>query len=333
MEARKVQVTGGSTYTISLPKTWAQEVNLQAGDTVFLEPLGDTLILHLQDKGRRNTRRKVLQVSKGERKEHILRELIGAYVTGYGLIELRFPPNEAAVARQVSREFTRMVIGAEIVEETGGRVLIQDLADPMELSPDKCLRRMYMTARSMVEDSIKALVAGDVAKASDVPPRDQDVDRLYWMVAKQYHLAVTDSSYLATYRLRGELHHFRIAAKALERIGDHGERIASALLEMEGDYLNPELLKDVERASRFALDMLDRAFKALMGGDLRSANGAVDAQETLRRMTEKLSKEVRGASGIQMLPLATVVDSISRIGGYASDIAEVAINHVIGREE
>jgi phosphate uptake regulator len=102
---------------------------------------------------------------------------------------------------------------------------------------------------------------------------------------------------------------------------------------MEGDGLDPELLKDVERASGFAIDMLDRAFKALMGGDLRAANGAVDAQETLRRMTEKLSKEVRGASGIQMLPLATVVDSISRIGGYASDIAEVAINHVIGREE
>jgi phosphate uptake regulator len=333
MEARKVQVTGGSTYTISLPKGWAHEVNLQAGDTVFLEPLGDTLILHLQDKGRRNRRRKVLQVSKGERREHILRELIGAYVTGYRLIELRFPPTEAASAREVSRDFTRMVIGAEIVEETGGRVLIQDLADPMELSPDKCLRRMYMTARSMVEDSINALLTGDVAKAADVPPRDQDVDRLYWMVAKQYHLAVTDSSYLATYRLRGELHHFRIAAKALERIGDHGERIASAILEISPEGVHSKLVEDVSEASAFALGMLDRAFGALMGGDLRAANEAVDSQEILRDLTERLSQEVRGASGVQMLSLATVVDSISRIGGYASDIAEVAINHVIGREE
>ncbi|MFQ5837912.1 MAG: PhoU domain-containing protein [Thermoplasmata archaeon] len=333
MEARKVQVTGGSTYIVSLPKLWARNVRLKAGDTVFLEPLGDTLVLHLRGHNHKDSRTKVLQVDKGERQEHVLRKLIGAYVTGYRFIELRFPSSDAATARGIARDFTRMVIGAEIVEETGGRVLIQDLADPMELSPDKCLRRMYMTVRSMVEDSMEALMAGDSAKAADVPPRDQDVDRLYWMVAKQYHLAVTDPSYLATYSLREELHHFRIAAKALERIGDHGERIASAILELEANGVDARLLQIVQEASRFAVSTLDRAFKALMGNDLHAANEAVDAQEILGHMTEELSNEVRGASGVQMLPLATVVDSISRIGGYASDIAEVAINHVVGRED
>ncbi len=34
METRKVQVTGGSTYTVSLPKEWATENDVSAGSVV-----------------------------------------------------------------------------------------------------------------------------------------------------------------------------------------------------------------------------------------------------------------------------------------------------------
>jgi len=32
METRKVQVTGGSTYTVSIPKTWATENDVEEGN-------------------------------------------------------------------------------------------------------------------------------------------------------------------------------------------------------------------------------------------------------------------------------------------------------------
>ena len=38
MEGRKLQLTGGSTYVVSLPKRWVTDAGLKAGDTVFLEP-------------------------------------------------------------------------------------------------------------------------------------------------------------------------------------------------------------------------------------------------------------------------------------------------------
>ncbi|MFW6449319.1 MAG: AbrB/MazE/SpoVT family DNA-binding domain-containing protein, partial [Halobacteriota archaeon] len=38
METRKVQLTGGSTYTVSLPKPWARRNGIEAGSTLaFLE--------------------------------------------------------------------------------------------------------------------------------------------------------------------------------------------------------------------------------------------------------------------------------------------------------
>ena len=41
METRKVQITGGTTLIVSLPKTWVNKVNLSAGDEVTLKPLSD----------------------------------------------------------------------------------------------------------------------------------------------------------------------------------------------------------------------------------------------------------------------------------------------------
>src|SRR5207249_6551567 len=41
MEGRKLQLTGGSTYVVSLPKRWGTDAGLKAGDTVFLEPQVD----------------------------------------------------------------------------------------------------------------------------------------------------------------------------------------------------------------------------------------------------------------------------------------------------
>jgi phosphate uptake regulator len=184
----------------------------------------------------------------------------------------------------------------------------------------------------MAEDSIAALHAGDVEKAKDVPPRDQDVDRLYWMVAKQYHLAVADPSYMAAYDLRAKLHHFSTVAKLLERIGDHAEKIATAVIQLGAKPPERAFLTRVEEAVDAALALLDEAFTSLMADDLDKANEALDAWSALARQVDALSERVSGTEGARLLPLATVVDSVSRIGGYASDIAEVAINVVMSQE-
>ncbi|MDX1745320.1 MAG: AbrB/MazE/SpoVT family DNA-binding domain-containing protein, partial [Halobacteriales archaeon] len=45
METRKVQITGGATYTVSLPKDWARANGVEAGSAVAFYPDGETLVL------------------------------------------------------------------------------------------------------------------------------------------------------------------------------------------------------------------------------------------------------------------------------------------------
>src|SRR3989454_148627 len=186
MEGRKLQLTGGSTYVVSLPKHWVVDAGLKAGDTVFLE--------------------------------------------------------------------------TEVIEETRNSVVIQDLSDTAELSAEKCLRRMHLIVRAMHEDAIEALRTQDEALARDVAQRDQDVDRLYWMVAKQYNVAHTTGAPPPNAASKIELHNSRLIAKLLERIGDHAERIARTYPTFAEGRLEPRLIKEMDAARESAMAIMDKAF-------------------------------------------------------------------------
>src|SRR2546428_6071531 len=173
-------------------------------------------------------------------------KLIGAYIGGFSFIEMRCPSEMAPFVRKVAWEFSHMVIGPEVIEESRNAVIIQDLSDTAELSAEKCLRRMHLIVRAMHEDALEALRTHDEALARDVAQRDQDVDRLYWMVAKQYNVAHTTGG--TANGAKSELHNYRLIAKLLERIGDHAERIARTYPTFAEGRLEPKLIKEMDAA-------------------------------------------------------------------------------------
>ncbi len=328
MEGRKLQLTGGSTYVVSLPKRWVVDAGLKAGDTVFIDTAADGSVnIRPQPAEKAAARRKVFDEKGGEIRDHLLRKLIGAYISGFGLIEVRFRPENGPFVRRVARDFCRLVIGPEIIEETKTTITIQDLSDPSELSSEKCLRRMHLSVRAMLEDAIQALKTRDAPLARDVTQRDQDVDRLCWMVAKQYHLAHTAPPGAVERPTVSGIHVHRLVAKLLERVGDHAERIASTYDVLVGEKeLDPKLVKEFEAAGASATEILDKAFSALMSGDVELANEAIDARIHHQKLLDALMHRVSSRKGEELLALGAIVDSLGRTGGYATDIAEQAIN-------
>ncbi len=328
MEGRKLQLTGGSTYVVSLPKHWVVDAGLKAGDTVFLETAADGSVnVRPQPAEKATARRKVFDEKGGEVREHLLRKLIGAYISGFGLIEIRFRPESGPFVRRVARDFCHLVIGPEIIEETRTTLVVQDLSDPSELSAEKCLRRMHLSVRAMLEDAVLALKNRDASLARDVAQRDQDVDRLYWMVAKQYHLAHTAPPGTSERPAESGIHAHRLVAKLLERVGDHAERIAGTYEVLVGEKeFDAKLMKEIETANASAIAILDKSFSALVSGNIDAANEAIDALTPHQKLVDALSHHVASKKGEELLALGAIVDSLSRTASYATDIAEQAIN-------
>ena len=325
MEGRKLQLAGKSTFLVSLPKRWVTNAGLKAGDTLFVEPERDgSVSIRLRNGTRPVVRRKSFVERGEETREHLLRKLVGAYVSGFGLIDVRFSAARGPFVRKVSREFCRLVIGPEVIEETPTSILIQDLSDPSELSSEKCLRRMHLTVRSMLEDAVEALKPGHATLAHDVEARSQDVNRLNWMVAKQYHLA-----HAGPPEADGALsiHGHRLIAKLLERIGEHAQRIAKCGAELTAERpLDPKLLEQLSEARSSAVTILDKAFQALVTRNIDAANQAIDARVEHQKLIDALVQRAANRRGSSLLTLGTIVDSLSRTAVYASEIAEEAID-------
>jgi phosphate uptake regulator len=328
VEGRKLQLAGGSTFLVSLPRRWVLGAGLKPGDTLFVETEQDGSVSVRHGSGEKPAiRRKIFEEKGVEAREHLLRKLIGAYISGFGLIEVRFPPDRGPFSRRVAREFCRLVIGPEVIEESRNAIVIQDLSDPSELSSEKCLRRMHLVVRAMLEDAILALRNGDSSLAHDVAQRDQDVDRLYWMVAKRYNLAHASVPESQPMSPATHLHSHRMVAKLLERTGDHAVRIAETYQTITaGKGLDPKLAKDLEETTASAIAILDQAFNALITGDIDAANEAIDARVQHQKLVDGLSHRVATRKGEELLALGAVVDSLGRTASYAADIAEQAIN-------
>ncbi|MGI0129073.1 MAG: PhoU domain-containing protein, partial [Thermoplasmata archaeon] len=110
----------------------------------------------------------------------------------------------------------------------------------------------------------------------------------------------------------------------------HAERIAGTFPTIAaGGILEPKLAKDLEEADAFGIGMLDRAFHALVTGDIDSANEVIDSQAHHQKMMDALSHRVAVKKGEELLALGLVVNSLGRTGSYAADIAEQAINLAI----
>jgi phosphate uptake regulator len=328
MEGRKLQLAGGSTYLVSLPKRWVQTAGLKAGDTVFLETGNDgSVSIRPRIAENAELRRKVFTERDEESRDHLLRKLVGAYVSGFGLIEIRFPPSNASFTRRVAREFCHLVIGPEVIEENRSSIVIQDLSDPLDLSVEKCLRRMHLTVRAMLEDAVTSLRTSDEPLAHDVELRGQDVDRLYWMVAKQYHLVQFHPLESVPNGTEFPVTGYLLIAKQLERIGNHARRISGTFPRLaEGKTVDPKLMKEIDEASASVVGLLDKAFNALVTKNIAAANDTIDARHTYQKMIDSLAHRVATKKGEELLAFGVVVDSLLRAAGYASEIAEQAID-------
>ena len=328
METRKVQFTGNSTFTISLPKDWIDKMGIRRGDVVGLvRDNRGTITITPSIDARKDYRSKVINLQK-ESPAHIERMLIGAYIMGFDTIIVRAKERIDNAVKEKVRQFTRSVTGVEIVEETINSVTIKDLSDPMELSQEKGVRRLHLIVRSMAVDAMDAFQKGDQTLAVDVINRDSDADRIYWIIMKEHNMMTRDPRLAERLKMTIEesTSYFQIA-RYLERIGDHGVQIARAVTAIT-DYAIPrELMHKFELAHSQALKMLDGSISAYFKGSAEDANDVIDDRDNLKTLLRDISISIQKIKAEEAVQLALIEESVRRIAYYATDISEVTINY------
>ena len=338
-EVRKVQLTGGSTYIISLPKRWVEKVGISRGSMVSITQRDDmTLLLQPQGAGGEGeSRRAVITVSDEVTPESLMRRVVSAYLIGYSIIQIRNPVKRIdLVQRYTVKDFTRKkLVGTEILSDLPNELTLQVLLSHEELSVKDALRRMSLIAASMHRDAIATLAMGDPQLAKEIISVDDEVDRFSFYIIRLLKAAVVDIHVLREIGLSSprECLGYRLLTKSIERMADHASKIAQYSLGLLLNGIGEEVMEELRGLSEAALRVFEEAVEALFGEDYDAADGVMEMAAGTRGMEAgAVQKIVKYASPEDVPSLRLIIESILRTSEYGSDIAEIVLNMTIGDE-
>ena len=339
-EKRKVQLTGGSTLTISLPVKWARAAGIKHGDELSLVQRSDNSLLITPEKSEEERIKSAeLELSENESFEDNFRYLISYYLVGYDLVKLLSPKGfEAEERKRIKEEVRKRLIGMEVVGESSKEIILQSFLKYEDFTLRDAIRSMSEIIVSMHGDAISALEKGDLNLAEDVTERDNEIDRFYLLIVRQLKAAMSDpelANKIGVGRQRDSLG-YRIIVKSMERIGDHVENIAknvmlmnqtSAVREPEAA-LRVATLKRIKEIGFRTENIFTETLASLSDMDMKEANETIRDANTLAGKLDGLNERILAEelSITDKVHILSILESLGRIAKYCGDIAEVTIN-------
>lgn len=334
MEIRKIQVTGGSSYVLSLPKSWIRERNIQKNDPIGVVSQADgTLLITPNIQYDRTNKVKEFPLKDYPDPQMLLRSLIGAYISGFTVIKItsagRIPPK----VRQVVRKFTQMTIGQEVAEETDNSITLKDILNPSEMPFENTIRRMYVIVKAMHEDAVYALEQGKRELAEDVAARDTDIDRLHWLIHRQFSLIIDNPALSLRMNITPSMAstYYQIS-RIIERVGDHAVLIAESVLVLIDKGIDRSLIQKLSGLNAESLDVFYRSIQAVFSGSIVKANQIITDADELEPKYHQFGDTPRKMKAQEAIAVNQIVQSMHRITEYSSDIAEILINRMVAED-
>jgi len=318
---RKVQLTGGSTYTVSLPKDWAGEQDIEPGTRVNLYSQGDQLVMTQGESGPTEGEHITTVVADEREPATVAHSVASAYVAGCDEVRidrLRTPEQRRAVVRTI-----RGFVGLEVMSEDGDGMVARTMLDAGTLSAEQTLAQIERTTMEMHEEAISAVVGADGDVGAGIARQDDDVDRLFALVSRGFQQSLVDPAVTMGERDALTPFEYYMAARQLERIADHAEKIATIAGRLDGEPPETTAAELVSLAER-ARDIVRRSLSGML--DPASETGSVVAEaEALLTEIESTDEQLYDRELADGYLLGLVLDSVERTVQYGINVAEAGL--------
>jgi phosphate uptake regulator len=331
-EQRKLQVTGGSTYILSLPTEWVTRNQLKNGSLMVLSEEDDGSLSLFPSKLEKQEKKEdaFIRVLASDSPDAVMRKAISAYLVGYNILHIRAQDRQpfAVALRNYLKNFARnYLVGTEIVTDSPTGLTLQILLNYSELSVESALRRMAIIAASMHKEAVGYLANLDYSAAKAVVETDREVNRFSLYILRLLKMAVANTRLVKEIGLKNprECLGYRLIAKSVERTADHATKIAENILFLRNS-LNPELLERINNLSGVAISMFENAIEALFRHDYNLAESVIERTVEIYKLERDAVLSSHSMSIEEIPNVRLLIESIRRTAEYASDISEVVLN-------
>lgn len=334
-ETRKLQITGGSTYVISLPKRWITQNGLEKGSSLLVrqEENGFLSILPPELGKQEKTEEVIIKVTSEESSEDLIRKTVAVYLQGYNIIHIKAKDRKKILStqRNAIKTFARnMLVGTEIVIDTSTDLKLQVLLSYPELSVPSALRRMTIITSSMHKDAITALKNIDHQLASDVRATDYEVNRFHLYIIRQLKIAIQNPRLVTEIGLEKpkDCLGYRLVTKMVERTADHATNIAK-YVQFLRKKLNSEFLNVIQEMSEVAISSFETSIDSLFEREYALAESVIKKANSVIDLENKALISSKDTAIDDVANIRLVIESVRRIAEYSMDIAEIVLNMTV----
>ena len=331
VEVRKLQVTGGSTYVLSLPKEWVTQNHLKKGSSLLVreEENGSLTILPPQ-LGKPEKVEAFIKISPEDNPDTLIRRTVSAYLVGYNIIHITSKNQQQLSSRQRNtlKKFARQfLVGTEIVTDTSTKLTLQVLLSYPELSVPSALRRMSIITSSMHKDAVIALKTLDHQLAKDIIATDNEVDRFHLYIIRQLKMTIQNLRIIREVGLTNprDCLGYRLITKSIERAADHAANIARKTLLLK-KHVDEAVLRMVKQMSELAISSFEMAIESLFKRDFNIAEEVIAKTKEIIPLEKEAILSSGGTEREEIANLRLLIESVRRTAEYASDIAEIVLN-------
>ncbi len=321
-ELRKVQRTAGGTFFVCLPKSWAERHGLQKGGVVDVsETVDGTLTVDTRFGAEPTLRSAVLEPGP-----YLGRQIIAKYLLGFDIIRVEGKDKIGFDVRDAVKTTVRNLVGLEIVEEDHSGIVLQCLLEPSGFRPEKILRRGYSITAGMYRDVINAFVEGDLQLAKSVIARDDESNRLYFLLVRILRTIIQNPSLSEKLGVSPiDCLDYRLAASLVEAIGDDCVRTARKIMELRGAKLNKKLGKLFLNLQTVGFEAHDKALGAFLSGDIGMAEGVRSMRSKVEKEFADIEELARSQSLDFVPQILAVASFLRQIYEHSVDISDLAV--------
>lgn len=330
---RRLQKSGRASLTLSLPRRWIEESKMKAHDVVTVRWEKNGSLRLCPPERERLKSVCVIDADKLTSRGILVRAVVSGYVKGHDAIQIRSKRDLDKGLIDAVKMIMSKLIGLSVVEETGTSMVLRCFADASGNNVSQLLLRIYDVTSLMLNKLIEALAYSSSKLAKETAMLDDEVDRIYYLLLRQFsvaasnpHLDQTSSSELPL-----EVAGNRLVSHIVEDIGDRCEKSATEL---------QELLKPRERSggrftsslvqlSRDLASLYEKAFRAFIEVDCNAANAIIETSESLENNFMAFGKNLIRASTHDLatvLNLAKMAADMASIVKHCRAIAEITLN-------
>jgi AbrB family looped-hinge helix DNA binding protein len=239
---RRVLKAGHSSIAVTLPKPWAEAMNLRPGDLVVFDQ-NDDGALYLKPAPTSGSNGSaapyLVQAPSFDTAGVLERLIVGAYRAGHDAIEIR---TGTALAPERVEEVVgaaRGLLGVSVVAQESNRVLLQNFIDPSKYGLPQLVQRMKMILIAFLEEMEEVVRRRSASRRGGT--LQEEAKKVLSLLVRQLFLASRDWSLARRIGSPDprQLLEWRVVVHALEELTSHyGE--ALSLLNEEATKLGPE---------------------------------------------------------------------------------------------